>query len=351
MTEDPATFIARPELRHLRGGPVLTDADMEQLRKSPWKDLRELAEQHGVRIRGLRTKTETIAALLASPAAPEIVRELQARMGKGPDADRARDQLAATRDSIREASNLGAGVGGAEDAWKKAAQALERGDLAGAREGLDRASRLATEARERRIREIEAALTSVEDHVAAAKKVGADVSDAEALRVQAEAAAATREYVEAGELIKRAERLAMQAQQRQINQAIQLREKQIATAQGVIAACEPLLQEAESYDLDVADVRTLLRQARDVLGKGDYIAGMTFAHIAEEATYRLSSRIDEERRRRGIVRPAAGVCGACGTDHLTFYEDGWGRCSDCGTEFRWRGPMGLRERLRGLLGT
>ena len=143
----------------------------------------------------------------------------------------------------------------------------------------------------------------------------------------------------------------MQAAARQIEQAIQLRESQIERARSIISSCEPLLQEAESYDLSVADVRTLLRQARDVLAKGDYVAGVTFARNAEEAAYRLASQVEEERKRRGIERPAVGVCGVCGSSHLTFYEDGWGQCADCHGEFRWRGPLGLRERLRELLGT
>ena len=85
--------------------------------------------------------------------------------------------------------------------------------------------------------------------------------------------------------------------------------------------------------------------------KGDYLAGLTFARNADEAAHRLASQVEEERKRRGIERPAYGLCGICGSDHLLFYEDGWGRCSACEGEFRWRGPLGLRERLRGLLGT
>ena len=304
-----------------------------------------------MRIRGLRTKGEVAAALLASPAADAIVREMEALAGRGAAADRALERLAATRDAIREVSNLGAAVGAAEDAWRRAAESIERHDVDRAERDLDRAGTLAAEARNRRIRDIDATLSAVEGHISAARTVGADTAGAEDLWSQAKSAAAAREYLQAGDLANQAERAAIQDQQRQIDQAIQLRESQIERARAIIAACEPLLQEAESYDLSVADVRTLLRQARDVLGKGDYLAGLTFARNAEEAAYRLASKVDEERKRRGIERPARGVCGVCASDHLTFYEDGWGQCTDCGGEFRWRGPLGLRERLRGLLGT
>ncbi len=327
-----------------------SEADKELLRDLRWKDLRELADRYGVGSTGYRSKADLGVALLASPSADAIREELAARAGKGPAADRTRRRLADTRDAIREAANLGAGIGAAEDTWKAAAQAIEEGNLGEADADLDRASRLAAGARERRIREIESALSTVADHIAAAQKVGADVADAEDLRLQAAEAASSQEYVQAGELVLQAERLAIQAQLHQINRAIELRESQIERAQAIIAGCEPLLQEAESYDLNVADVRTLLRQARDVLGKGDYLAGLTFAHNAEEAAYRVSSQVETERNRRGIGRPLPGVCGACGSRHLLFYEDGWGRCTDCDIEFRWRGPLGLRERLKGLLG-
>lgn len=333
------------------GVSIPSESDFELLRSARWRDLRELADRHGVRVRGLKRKDEVAAILLASPAADDIVREMEVRAGRGAAADWARDRLAATRDVIREAADLGAAVGAAEDAWKAAGKSLEERDLSRAEAELGRASRLATEARERRIREIDEALSAVEDHITAARKVGADMAGAEDLWVRARSAVSEREYVAAGELIKQAERAAMQGQQRQIEQAIQLRESQIERARSIIASCEPLLQEAESYDLNVADVRTLLRQARDVLAKGDYLAGLTFARNAEEAAYRLASQVEEERARRGIVRPARGLCGVCGSDHLTFYEDGWGTCTDCRSEFRWRDPLGIRERLRGLLGT
>jgi hypothetical protein len=351
VTRSCATFIEAAGGSTGRGGLIPPESGLEILRGARWAVLRDLADAHGVRIRGLRTKEEVAAALLASPAADAIVQEAEARAGRGPAVDRARDRLAETRDAIREAANLGAAVGAAEDAWKRAADSLERQDAGNAEREVAHAAVLAEEAHARRIREIKDAVSAVEDHITAARKVGADVAGAEDLWVQAKSAIAAHDYGQAGELVKQAERAAIQGQKGQIDQAMQLRESQIERARAIIAACEPLLEEAESYDLSVADVRTLLRQARDILAKGDYLAGITFARNAEEAAYRLSTHVEEERRRRGIVRPAAGRCGACGSDHLTFYEDGWGRCTDCESEFRWRGPLGIRERVRGLLGT
>jgi len=334
----------------LPSDPSIGERLEARLKRMRAGDLRALAKEYDIEVAGGRRKTDAVAALLRSPKADEILRGLEAPRDEG-TADGLREQFAATRDSLREASNLGANVGPAEEAWKAAAEALDRREYEAAEAHLERAARRTTEARERRVREVETALASIEDHIALARNVGADVQEALRLQAQARDALSAREYADAGDFAKRAERAAMVGQQKQIERAIQLRESQIERAQAVIASCEPLLQEAESYGLSVVEVRTLLRQARDVLSKGDYVAGLTFARNAEEAASLLEAQIEDERRHRGIVRPAPGLCGVCRSDGLTFYDDGWGRCAACGTRFRWRGPLGIRERLRGLLGT
>ncbi|TLZ74829.1 MAG: hypothetical protein E6K14_02385 [Methanobacteriota archaeon] len=265
------------------------------------------------------------------------------------EADRVRELLAQTRDAIREAANLGASVALAEDAWKQGADFLDRHRLASARESFVEAGRRAGDARSRRIEEVEGLVPAVADHIELARNVGADVREAEGLLDQARTAISAVEHGRAGDLLKRAERLAMKGQQRQIERAIQLRQSQVEKAQAIIAASEPVLKEAESYDLSAAEVRTLLRQARDVLGKGDYLAGLTLARNAEEAARHLEGQVDEERRRRGISKPVAGMCGVCSSRRVAFDDDGGGRCADCGSVFRWRGPLGVWERLRALL--
>src|SRR5207302_6177191 len=48
-------------------------------------------------------------------------------------------------------------------------------------------------------------------------------------------------------------------------------------------------------------------------------------------------------------KAAVGHCGVCRSRRVTFQDDGWGRCAECGNSFRWRGPLGVLERLRDLL--
>jgi hypothetical protein len=334
------------------GSEVHRDGDHrleDRLTRLRPKELREMAKRHGIEVLGIRRKADLVAALAASPAAQEILHELggEAKEKKA----RLQEDLAATLSAIREAASMGAAVRFAEDAWKAAADALEEGDLDAAKEKLDRTAQRTTEARDRRIREIETTIATVSEHIARAHGVGADAPEAAQLLENARETLAAQEYQRADDFVERAERAAMQAQRMQIERALQLREDQMERAQAIIASCEPLLQEAESYDLQVAEVRTLLRQARDILAKGDYVAGLTFARNAQEAAYRLEAGVEEERRRRGILKPLPGVCGACGSTQLLFYEDGLGRCGLCGSEFRWREPFGVRERVRELLGT
>ena len=348
-------------------GPTASDHDSSQdfreavgralrirLEKLRPRQIRELAERHGVRAGGLRKK-EVIEALAASDSAAKILLDLENR-DRIPsltpeDASRIQGELTAAREAINEASNLGAAVGAAEDAWTAGEQSLQEGDLESAEASAARAAQRATEARERRIREIESSLAGVADHIRQARDVGANVGPATALLEEAREAFTAEEHPRADDFVKRAERAAMEAQRAQIERAIQLREAQVERTEALIASCEPLLQEAEAYGMRVAEVRTLLRQARDVLAKGDYLEGITFARNAQEAAYRLEAQVSEERARRGIKRPVPGVCGACGSDALLFYDDGWGRCSKCGSPFRWRPPSGVRERVRGLLGS
>ena len=338
----------------------IAERTTDQLRRASWSyavlaaqgllDPCDSADSEAVAARRLLERARE--ALVHGPPVDEkllhdLVRASESAHAR--EAERVREHLAGTRDAIREAANLGASVALAEDAWNRGADFLDRGRLRAARESFQEASQNAEDARLLRIREVEDSVDAVSGHIELARNVGAETQEAEGLHAAARAAIAAGEHGQAGDLLRRAERLAMKGQQRQIERAIQLRAAQVEKAQAILNACEPVLKEAESYDLSAAEVRTLLRQARDVLTKGDYLAGLTFARNAEEAARHLEAQIQEERRRRGIQKPRSGICGVCRSRRVTFQDDGWGRCGECGNSFRWRGPLGVWERLRDLL--
>jgi len=338
----------------------IAERTTEQLRRASWSyailaaqgllEPCDPADPEAATARGLLERARE-ALFHGSSIDDAVLRDL-VRASEGAhsrEAERIRDHLALTRDAIREAANLGASIALAEDAWKRGADFLDRGRLRAARESFLEAAQRADDARARRIRDVEDSVGSVSSHIELARNVGAEMGEAEQLHAAARQAIAAGEHGHAGDLLKRAERLAMKGQQKQIERAIRLREAQVEKARAILIACEPVLKEAESYDLDPAEVRTLLRQAQDVLTKGDYLAGLTFARNAEEATRRLEAQIEDERRHRGIQKPRSGICNVCRSRRVTFQDDGWGRCGDCGNAFRWRGAVGVRERLRGLV--
>src|SRR5438093_1158574 len=310
------------------------------------RQLRELGERHRVLLHGLKRKADLVEALAGAPDSSEILMELEAEAAPERDAT-----LALGRESDVDFDRV-------EELLEQARKSFQERRFEAALTAAQEASRLAERTTEQLRRSswsygVLAAPGLLEpthpaDPEAAAGRVLPD-REAQEHHEDAKAAVAASEHGRAGDLLKRAERLAMKGQQRQIDRAMQLRQAQIEKAQSVLGACEPILKEAESYDLSAAEVRTLLRQARDVLAKGDYLAGLTFAKNAEEASQLLEAQIADERRHRGIEKPASGICGVCRSRRVVFEDDGWGRCEDCGSTFRWRGPLGVWERLRALL--
>ena len=259
---------------------------------------------------------------------------------------RARQEIYRVQDAIAHLSDTGASVARPEGILNGARDALRRNDHLLAIQLAAEAEKAAREALQAREREIDGSVPMTAAVINEARNVGADVSEAEKWLEKARVAVSDKDYVLAAELVKRSERAAMQSQHHQIEKAMELRRRQVEKAQQIIESVQPLVDEAEDLDIDVTEARTLVRQARDVLAKGDYVNGTVFAKNAAAAVRRLEPKLVEERTRRGIRKPEAGVCAACRSGRLTFRDDGWGQCMDCGRTFRWRRvPGSLWERF------
>ena len=258
---------------------------------------------------------------------------------------RSRAEIYRVQEMIGNAANMGANVVFPDEALNRARDALRRNDPLVALQLAGEAERLTNETLKARVREIEDAIPLTAAMITEARNVGADVGEADRWLEKARVAASGREHVLAGELVKRAERAAMQSQHHQIEKAMELRRRQVEKAEAVIDAVEPMIEEADGFDLDVMEARTLLRQARDVLAKGDYVNGTVYAKNAAEVARRLEPKLVEERAKRGILKPEKGVCGSCESTRLVFADDGTGKCIDCGRAFRWRVPTSLWERF------
>ena len=265
------------------------------------------------------------------------------------EVQRARDQIHSAQEVVRDVANLGGDVRRAEDSLNEARDSLRRSEYTASIERAARAVELAENARQDRVRNIEDAIPSTVSIIEEAKHVGADVSDAERLVSKTKTAIASKEYLLASELIKRAERAAMETQQNQIIKAMELRRRQVEKAQGIVIQVEPVIEEADSFGIDTSEAQTLLQQAKEILAEGDYVNGTVFARNAAEVTKRLEPKLVEERIKRGILKPTEGVCASCGSTRLEFTDDGWSNCAECGYAFRWRAPGGVWTRFKSLL--
>lgn len=336
---------------------ALTRSNAETLHRSAWAyailSCQRLIEDCG---KAGREVDEAAALLLdvkkafrtnALAAQPDLLAKLEevSRNLYSQEIQRARQEIYRVQEVIGQVANTGANVVLPDEALNRARDALRRNDHLLAIQLAGEAERISNETLQSRIREIEGSIPLTASMIAEARNVGADVSEAEKWLEKAKGAAAEKEYVLAAELVKRSERAAMQSQHHQIEKAMELRRRQVEKAQQLIEAVEPLIDEADGFGLDVIEARTLLKQARDVLSKGDYVNGTVYARNAAEVARRLEPKLVEERKRRGILKPEKGVCGVCGSTRLQFFDDGSGRCIECGHTFRWRVPTSLWERF------
>ena len=265
------------------------------------------------------------------------------------EVDRVRGDIDRVKGLIVHVANTGASVAPAERMLNEARDALRGHDPFLAGRVVRDAELQADDILRARIREIEDAIPETAALIDEARHVGASVDEAERLLTEARGAAFAKDYVSAAQLVTRAEREALKGQHRQIEIAMDLRRRQLARAEDILRSVEPLVDEADEFDLNVTEARTLIRQARDIVAKEDYLNGMIFARNAAEVARRLERRVIEERERRGIRMPKTGVCAACTSTRMSFRTDGWARCSDCGHEVRWREPTRLLGRVfRGL---
>jgi len=308
--------------------------------KQPVENARSLLQEAMEAFRGdaVGDRPETVTKLA------EVSRTLHAK-----EVARVRSEVSRIQAFVAQVANTGASVLQPELMLRRARDALRGHDPFDGAQLVAEAERLADEILRARIQEIETAIPETAAMIDEARNVGAAVEEAEHLLEEAKAAASAKEYVSASELVHRAERAAIASQHRQIEIAMDLRRRQLEKAEEVLQSFEPLIAEAEEFGQNVMEARIMLRQARDILAKEDYVNGMIFARNAAEIARRLEPAVVEERARRGIRMPTSGVCGSCGSTSMTFQSDGWGACRHCGHKVPWRRPARLLDRFTRVL--
>jgi tetratricopeptide (TPR) repeat protein len=265
------------------------------------------------------------------------------------DVQKSKETFLSTRRFVFDVADLGADISKARDSIRRAEDAMESGNYPTSLKHLAKAKKHAKEAKKQRIEDIKRAIPATKAIVEEAEHVGSDVGEADKLLKQAKIALRNKDYILCNELTKRAEHAAMQSQHKQIQKAMELRRRQVENAQKIIMRVEPFIFEAEEYRIDVVEVKAILEKAKTILSQGDYVNGTYFAKEAEELARRLAPRLEDERKRRGIAKPTEGVCGACTSRNLEFYDNGWGKCLECERVFQWSARReGIKDRLKGI---
>ncbi len=282
----------------------------------------------------------------------DLLRDLQAatRSLYSKDMQRAREQIYEAQDLVADADGLGADVSRANDLLQQARNALERTDHAEAVQLAGEAKGAAEQARLARIEAIQGAIPMTQAVIQEAQNVGADVVEAERLLKQAEIALEAEDFVLVSELVRRAERTAMESQHYQIEKAMELRRRQVEKAHAMVESIEPTLIQGRRLGLDVARAEALLAKAREVLQDGDYVNGTMYAKEALELARQIEPQLEAKEIAAGVAKPTRGVCRDCRSRNLMFYDNGWGKCLNCGRAFQWHEPeKGLWGRLKDAL--
>lgn len=248
---------------------------------------------------------------------------------------RVRDILVEKENILEELGVINADLVRAREMLIRAEEALRLGDHARTLELIHGFEDVVEEARQKRRGELEEYLDAVESMITETEGLGSPLDEARKLSHQARTAFERGDLVLASELAQRAERSAMEAQKRQIEVAMQLRRKHYREVRDLVAYLKPLLAEAQDYGIDTGEVKTLVREAVELLRREDYFLAMERGQEARRLLGTLHSQMVAEREQRGITQPTKGLCERCASGDVEFRADGWAACNACGHRFLW----------------
>ncbi|MFQ6060083.1 MAG: hypothetical protein ACE5KV_02145, partial [Thermoplasmata archaeon] len=283
----------------------------------------------------------------------ELMKDLSATIRSlySEDIKKIKDSLYEVGEFVSEIANLGADVTVARDLLQRARDAVRRNDNIEASRLMERSKEVALKAKEKRIDEIKEMIPKTHDLIEEAKHLGADVSDAEKMLMQAQIALDNDDYILCAELAGRAQARTKEVQHYQIQKAMDIRERQIQEAKRKVERLGGLIAEADMYRLNVAKPKRLLYVAKETIREEDFVRMTRYVASTQDAVDKLMPRILVERKKRGIEKPKAGVCGNCRSRNLVFSDDGFGTCNECGKLFTWIVPpeKSFLQKLRSFL--
>lgn len=245
------------------------------------------------------------------------------------------ERLSQLEGDIAKINEIGANVSDASQLLVSARNMLLKYDHLGAEKRLLEAESSIEMAKTERIQQINDYFPRVESLIEDGKSLGADMSEAEHLLKLAHDSFEREDYLMTGELLGKAEAGALEGQEEQIKKAMNLRRTQIAKATEIINYNEPFVREAAAYGLDIGQASEFIRQAKTALSRDDYVEGLRLANELKRFVAGLKPEIMDIRARRGVTIPEKGICSKCGSDKLSFSDNGTGVCEACGYSFIW----------------
>ncbi len=256
---------------------------------------------------------------------------------------RVREILVEKENILEELGVINADLARGREMLIRAEEALRLGNHSRTLELIYSFEEVVEEARQKRRGELAEYLVSVEAMIKETEDLGNPLKDARKLAQQARTAFDRGDLVLASEIAQRSERVAMEAQKKQIEAAMQLRRKHYKDVRDLVAYLKPLLREAQNYGVEIDEVKQLVRDTVDLLRKEDYFLAMERGQEARRLLESLQPAITEEREKRGITKPLGGACEECRSEDLEFWDDGWSVCNSCGHRFLWPNREGGRS--------
>ncbi len=245
------------------------------------------------------------------------------------------ERLTACEEEMTGISEMGGNISEASQLLISAKNALLKYDHLGAEKRIMEAESSLELARTSRIQQISDYFPKVEELIKDGLALGADMAEAEHLLKLAHESFSRDDYLMTAELLGKAEAAALEGQEEQVKKAMRLRRVQIAKATEIINYNEPFLREAIAYGLDIGNSREMIERAKAALSRDDYVEGLRLANELKRVVSSLKPAIMEVREKKGIKIPDKGQCSKCGSDALSFSDNGTGVCESCGHTFMW----------------
>jgi hypothetical protein len=261
------------------------------------------------------------------------------------------DILGEREAALRELGGLRIDFTEAQDLLTSAEDASTVGDHERARKFIHQFDETVETMRSRRVEELRHYLAAVESRIEETEALGPSLTGPRKLVKQAWAALERNELVLCEEIARRCETAVLESQRDHIDRAMAMRREYFTQVRDLVARLKPTLKEASAYGIDIEEPKALLRGALDLFRRNEYLGALAKAEAAKRAVDALLPRVIERRTGHGVEKPTVGVCRACGSERVTFHDDGWAVCRACGHRTRWRKEIPrllamLRDRLK-----